>query len=71
MAKLTKEKAINEVEHIRNISGDDESAHSREDYLYDWFIYCITKGLYTKAESIEIAKIIRQTKDIDFARWCA
>ena len=69
--KLTKKEAIEIVASIEKIKGDDETAHSKEDSLREWFIECCANGFYTKKEMIEIGLIVLNTKDIDFARWCA
>ena len=71
MAKLTKEIAIDAVKHIEHIACDNEKAHLEEDSLREWFINCISDGIYTKKEMVEIAAIIKQTENIEFARWCA
>ena len=71
LEKLTKEKALEEVGSIKRISGDDECAHGYEDSLRAWFISCAAKGMYSKKELIEVAKIVESTSEIKFARWCA
>ena len=71
LEKLTKEIAIKEVDYIRSIASNDESAHSDEDSLHYWFICCVAAGMYEKEEAIEVANIVKSTSEIDFARWYA
>jgi hypothetical protein len=71
LEKLTKELAIIGVEHIRAIALDQESAHSREDDLHEWFIRCVAEGMYENEEAVEVANIVKSTSEIDFNRWCA
>jgi hypothetical protein len=59
----------NSVDGIKEMSFDDEAAHSREDDLYYAFIVYIAKGV--DVEYAEMAKEVLKTKQIDFARWCA
>lgn len=69
--KLTKELALQTVEKIIECSSDDESAHYEEDRLHYWFIDCVSDGMYTIDEAIEIANIVKSTANIDFDRWYA
>lgn len=69
--KLTKELALKNVEIIRRSSSDGEVAHTYEDSLRAWFIECVSAGMYSKKEAIEVAKIVKSTADIIFDRWCA
>jgi hypothetical protein len=71
VVKLEKEHAVNLLAELERIKGDDEVAHSAEDWLRDWFIECCANGLYTKKEMIEIGKIVHSTKDVKFGRWYA
>lgn len=71
MEKLTKEKALKRVENIKKMACDDEAAHSSEDALLRWFVTCVANGSYSKAEAIEVAKIVHSVSEIQFERWCA
>ena len=58
------------IDDIREVAGDDEAAHSREDELYADFIAFVAKepmswGLADKA------KLVLSTRDLKFERWCA
>ena len=68
---MTLEEIKKRVEYIREIKGDDESAHSHEDKLYEDFIrFCETPG-DALANVPLMAQEVLKTKEIDFARWCA
>jgi len=69
LEKLTKEMAIKEVAEIKRISLDDSAGHSFEDELRYWFICCVAAGKYEKKEASEVAKIVKSTSKIKFARW--
>ena len=71
MEKLTKEIANIKVDEIKVSASDDEVAHSLESNLRDWFIKCISYGMYEKDELIELANIINSTSNIEFSRWFA
>lgn len=58
-----------EVERIRELAGDDESAHSAEDDLWEMVLRAIASG-ETDAPA-EIAAAALKTKTVDFQRWCA
>jgi hypothetical protein len=63
--KLTETSAKRAVEIIRYVSEhlqDDEVAHALEDELYSTFI---------KQSQDPIAKLLLQTQELNFARWCA
>lgn len=70
--KLTKEKALREVDEIKKCISDDEIAHSMEDGLYHSFVHAVMNGEYkTIQEAKEVAEVIATTSKLDFARWCA
>jgi phosphosulfolactate phosphohydrolase-like enzyme len=71
MEKLTIEEALQEVESIKQVICDDEAAHSLEDALYCRFVKCVSEGVYTQDEVIQVAKIVRSTQDLKFNRWRA
>lgn len=71
MEKLTTEIATQRVADIKEVSGDDEVAHAKEDSLRDWFIKCLALGLYDIEEARVVAEIVQSTNDINFYRWCA
>ena len=56
------------IEHLKEISGDDEAAHIEEDDLRDDFIIFVAKR---KDRIGKIAKIILTSEDVSFSRWCA
>ena len=57
-----------EVERIRDLAGDDESAHSAEDRLHQDVLRAISDGAPNAAE---LAAEVLKTEAIQFARWCA
>lgn len=57
------------VEHIRNIAGDDESAHAAEDALHESVLDAIANGMAEDPKAMAAAALT--TRDIEFARWCA
>lgn len=57
-----------EVERIRAMAGDDESAHSAEDRLHVRVLMAIAAGA-DNAQDLAIEAL--KTHDIEFARWCA
>jgi hypothetical protein len=63
-------KSIQEdLEYLKEISGDDEAAHGFEDSMYKEFVQFIVDNY--KGEISKMAKELRKTEKIDFARWCA
>lgn len=66
---MTIEEVEAEVERIRAMRGDDESAHSAEDRLWENVLRTIASGYGDKPSSLAAAAL--KTADIDFARWCA
>ncbi len=56
------------VADIREMSCDDETAHSAEDILHQNVLYAISQGADNPAELAEEAL---KTGAINFARWCA
>lgn len=75
---MTPEEARAAVEEIRASIEDDEGAHSMEDSLYHRFVKVIA-GLpdsepvtwFDVADWVGAAKILLETEEMDFARWCA
>lgn len=59
------------INAIREMAGDDESAHAAEDSLYLEFIKYVASlgGVYS--DLANKAKLLHQTQNIKFARWCA
>ena len=66
--KMNVEYVLEVVEKIRNISGDDEVAHSLEDALYLEILQHIADG---GRNGKKLAEAALKAHDIDFARWCA
>jgi hypothetical protein len=65
---MTEERALEELERIRAMAGDDESAHSAEDDFRAAVLMDIANGA---PNAKELAAIALRTEEIDFARWCA
>lgn len=63
------EEVIERVNSIARIAWDDESAHSKEDALYEDVLREIAKGAIWNAPDLATAAL--KTKDIAFERWCA
>lgn len=61
------ETKIAEVKRLAD-SGDNEAAHSAEDFLYESFVRFIS---VLNGQVSEVAKEILKTKDFKFARWCS
>lgn len=57
------------IAHIREIAGDDEMAHIKEDELYVAFVRRVAQE--AGGELAECAKLVLTTSEIDFERWCA
>jgi hypothetical protein len=75
---MTPEEARAMVERIKDRSFDDESAHSMEDELYHRLVKALvdlTSGEFVTyfdlVQLVDCAKIVLETEDIQFARWCA
>jgi hypothetical protein len=50
---------------------DHEALHSNEDGIYEDFLRAISANLYSsKEEIVAIARVLLQSKDCKFARWC-
>lgn len=77
MKKLTIELAEEVISQLQQFSNDDKSdwdnedAHQKEDELMQSFIQCVAHGLYEIDEAVQVANIIKQAKEIPFARWYA
>lgn len=71
IVKLTKEDILYRINEINLLRFDNEVAHILEDALYSNFITCLSNGVYTIEEVIELANIVKSTEDIDFTRWYA
>ncbi len=56
------------INRIMEISGDDERAHAAEDELMRHFIAYVSTLDNPLAEK---AKLVLQTNEINFQRWCA
>ena len=67
---MTVERAKEEVERIRAMANDDESAHATEDWLRGEVLKTIASGVGEETAH-ELARIALLTEDIEFARWCA
>jgi hypothetical protein len=69
LAMITVEQVKLEVERIRKMAGDDESAHAAEDDLHQNVLTAIMNG---ECEDPKVcAREAMRTQDIEFARWCA
>ena len=66
---MTREDIIKRIEHIEDIAGDDEMAHSEEDRLYQDVLESIAKGTCYNPQ--DAALLALSTEAIGFARWCA
>lgn len=65
---MTKKEIQEQVDRIKTLANDDEAAHSMEDGLYAGFVeYVASLG----GDLGKKAKIVLQTKDIEFSRWAA
>lgn len=65
---MTVKEAQRRLEAVREVVGDDEKAHSREDELHRDVLQHIALGGRNGAA---LARIALQTRELDFARWCA
>jgi hypothetical protein len=65
---MTEERALEELERIRAMAGDDEAAHGAEDEFRAAVLADIAGGAPNAAK---LAAIALRTDEIDFARWCA
>lgn len=69
---MTVENAKTMLQQISNLSYDEKVAHQIEDDLYYQFVENIAKGKYASVEEIqEIAKVVVQSANIEFKRYCA
>lgn len=59
------------VANIAAMAADGEAAHCAEDDLHAEVLEAIARGGITLSDARECALAACQTKDIDFARWCA
>ena len=66
---MTRQEIEKAVQAIRDIAGDDEAAHGKEDALYAAFVQHIAET--AGRELAECAKLVLTTSEIRFARWCA
>lgn len=66
---MTMEEIEKAVQHIREIAGDDEAAHGREDELHVAFIRHVADTAC--AELAKKARRVLTTSKIRFSRWCA
>jgi hypothetical protein len=66
---MTLEEIQKRVAAIKEMAGDDESAHGAEDQLYSDFIaYVATLDNHSLAQK---AKLVLSTAELRFSRWCA
>jgi hypothetical protein len=69
MSNLTIAHVEEMLRTIRDIAGDDEAAHSKEDDMHQLVLRAIADG---KCEDPrECARVALKSQEIDFARWCA
>ena len=68
---MTTEEIESRIKNIRDIAGDDESAHWLEDSLHLDFIKYVATLSEHLPELAAKAKLVASTEDIDFSRWCA
>jgi regulator of protease activity HflC (stomatin/prohibitin superfamily) len=59
------------VEEIRELAGDYEAAHSREDQLHQDVLRAIATGRYDAKFAAQLAAEALKTTEIDFPRPCA
>jgi len=57
------------IEHLKQISGDDEAAHSYEDSMREGFLEFVATS--TIEPYAGMARLLLTTNNIDFNRWCA
>tara|TARA_R110000737_G_C14623309_1_gene494003 strand:+ start:10056 stop:10259 length:204 start_codon:yes stop_codon:yes gene_type:complete len=67
---MNRNEIIMRINDIKELRGDDESAHSLEDELYYDFIEYLSTACVPLLVR-EKAKLILTTKKINFSRWCA
>lgn len=58
------------IDDIREVAGDDETAHAREDELYADFIAFVAENPMSRGLA-DKAKLVLSTRDLKFERWCA
>lgn len=66
---MTLDEVEAEVERIRGLADDDESAHGAEDDLWEKVLRTIASGYGDKPSALAAAAL--KTTEIDFQRWCA
>jgi hypothetical protein len=66
---LSPDLVLARVNEIRDIAGDGEVAHSKEDDLWRDVLRAIAEG--TVVSGSECARVALLTQDIEFERWCA
>lgn len=71
MEKYTKEEILKDIQEIKEKINDDETCHQIEDGINEAFIECVSLGLYSELELIELSKLILTVRDLDFSRWYA
>jgi hypothetical protein len=69
MKIITIEDVYKEVEKIKRLAGDPESAHDHEDGLHQAVLQLIADGKCQNPPLFAAAAL--RTKNIDFQRWCA
>jgi hypothetical protein len=68
---MTYELIVRKLSHIKETSGDDESAHAQEDELYLEFIKYISTTPDVLDHVREKAALVLTSRQIEFERWCA
>lgn len=72
---MTLEEIEIKLQEIKDVSGDDEKAHSLADKLYFDFVKYIAEETRNipigKTTLSSLAKRVLKVEDIDFKRWCA
>lgn len=70
--KLITLEELNEwLNHIADIAGDDEAAHSAQDNMFGEVLRAIASGKLSIRYVRELAKTALKVYDIEFARWMA
>jgi regulator of protease activity HflC (stomatin/prohibitin superfamily) len=66
---MTVVEALEQLDWVRRLAGDDEAAHSAEDAFHQAVLEAIARG--EGDDPATLAGIALRTQDINFARWCA
>lgn len=65
---ITQAEVRRQLQDIKRIADDDESAHGSEDALHQEVLQAVADG---HPDAMKLAKLALKTQDIRFARWCA